>query len=266
MKCQLSCGIAVWLICAASLLAQSAPSSTEQKPSDTATKASGDDGLRQAKKGSAYGALDVLSDTMGVNFDPYLARVLHDVKLNWYNVIPQSAKAPIMRKGTVVIEFAILKDGRVSGMRLINSAGDVALDRGAWSGIVTSNPFPPLPAEFAGQYLGLRMKFLYNPSHDDLQAQGSSSDKPTWLDVSPAFLQLNSGATQQFSASAAANSAVIWNLSCAVAFCGSISVHGLYTAPRDVSNSMTVTVIATLAADPTRTGSAVVSLQPGPSR
>jgi len=129
----------------------------------------GDFGLGLGKQGAAYGALDVLSDTMGVDFGPYLQRVLHDVKMNWYNLIPESAKAPIMKKGNVGIEFAILKDGSVAGMKLVYSSGDVALDRGAWGGITASNPFPPLPTEFGGQYLALRFKFLYNPDKSELQ-------------------------------------------------------------------------------------------------
>ena len=129
----------------------------------------GDFGLGLGKQGAAYGGLEVLSDTMGVDFGPYLARVLHDVKMNWYNLIPESAKAPIMKKGNVGIEFAILKDGSVAGMKLVYSSGDVALDRGAWGGITASNPFPPLPTEFKGQYLALRFKFLYNPDKSELQ-------------------------------------------------------------------------------------------------
>jgi TonB family protein len=129
----------------------------------------GDFGLGLGKQGAAYGALDVLSDTMGVDFEPYLERVLHDVKINWYNLIPESAKAPIMKKGNVSIEFDILKDGSVAGMKLVYSSGDVALDRGAWGGITSSNPFPPLPPEFHGQYLALRFKFLYNPDKSEMQ-------------------------------------------------------------------------------------------------
>jgi len=129
----------------------------------------GDFGLGLGKQGAAYGALDVLSDTMGVDFGPYLDRVLHDVKMNWYNLIPESAKAPILKKGNVSIEFAILKDGSVAGMKLVYTSGDTALDRGAWGGITASNPFPPLPREFGGQYLALRFKFLYNPDRNELQ-------------------------------------------------------------------------------------------------
>jgi TonB family protein len=129
----------------------------------------GDFGLGLGKQGAAYGGLEVLSDTMGVDFGPYLARVLHDVKMNWYNLIPESARAPIMKKGNVGIEFAILKDGSVQGMKLVYTSGDTALDRGAWGGITASNPFPPLPTEFGGPYLLLRFKFLYNPDKSDLQ-------------------------------------------------------------------------------------------------
>jgi TonB family protein len=118
---------------------------------------------------AAMGPLEVLSDTMGVDFGPYLQRVLHDVKVNWYNLIPESARAPIMKKGKVTIEFAILKNGSVAGMKLVSTSGDVALDRGAWGGITSSNPFPPLPSEFGGQYLALRFAFYYNPDRADLQ-------------------------------------------------------------------------------------------------
>jgi TonB family protein len=130
----------------------------------------GDYGVGLGRQPTAtMGPMDILSDTMGVDFGPYLQRVLHDVRINWYNLIPESAKAPIMKKGKVSIEFAIMKDGRVQGMRLIGSSGDVALDRGAWGGITASDPFPPLPSEYGGQYLALRFHFFYNPDKSDLQ-------------------------------------------------------------------------------------------------
>jgi TonB C terminal len=129
----------------------------------------GNYGFGNGKPTAAMGPLEVLTDTMGVDFGPYLQRVLHDVRLNWYNLIPESAKPPILKKGKLTIEFAILKDGTVAGMKLAATSGDVALDRGAWGGITASNPFPPLPAEFGGQYLGLRFTFYYNPDRGELQ-------------------------------------------------------------------------------------------------
>ena len=129
----------------------------------------GDYGLCQGRQPTdVVGNMDVLSDTQGVDFGPYLARVLHDVKLNWYNLIPEVARPPIMKKGKVSIEFAITKQGQVAGMRLVGPSGDVSLDRAAWGGITGSNPFPPLPNEFNGQYLALRFHFYYNPDKNDL--------------------------------------------------------------------------------------------------
>ena len=74
-----------------------------------------------------------------------------------------------MKKGKVGIEFAILKDGRVAGMKYVFMSGDVALDRAAYGGITASDPFPPLPKEFAGQYLALRFGFYYNPAPGEMQ-------------------------------------------------------------------------------------------------
>jgi TonB family protein len=125
-------------------------------------------GLGGGRGGGVQGNLEVLSDTMGVDFGPYLARVLHDVRNNWYNLIPEVARAPLMKKGKVAIEFAILKDGSVAGLKLDAPSGDVSLDRAAWGGITASNPFPPLPNEFGGQYLLLRFRFYYNPDRHDL--------------------------------------------------------------------------------------------------
>jgi TonB family protein len=109
------------------------------------------------------GALDILSDTQGVDFGPYLQRVLHDVKMNWYAIIPEEAKDPLFKQGKVAIEFVITPNGEIEGMALRLPSGDVALDRAAWGGIKGSNPFPPLPKEFHGPYLALRFHFYYNP-------------------------------------------------------------------------------------------------------
>ena len=133
----------------------------------------GDMGLGQRQPTARVGPYELTSDTMGVDFGPYMQRVLHDVKRNWYAVIPESAMPPILKKGKVSIEFVILKNGQIAGMRYVpdGSSGDVALDRAAYGGITSSNPFPPLPKEFSGQYLGLRFTFYYNPDRNQADLQ-----------------------------------------------------------------------------------------------
>jgi TonB family protein len=116
--------------------------------------------------------VEILSDTVGVDFEPYLQRAGYLIRRDWYNLIPEAAKPPIMKKGLVVIEFAILKDGRLAGLRLVKSSGEVALDRASSGGIKDSEPFPPLPAAFKGEYLKLRVKFYYN------LASGEADEEP----------------------------------------------------------------------------------------
>lgn len=127
----------------------------------------GDLGLGQRQTHAQVGPMEVLTDTEGVDFGPYLAQVLQIVKRNWYNIIPESAYPPLSKKGKVYIEFAITKTGQVQGLSLVRGSGDVALDRAAYGGIQFSNPFPPLPRQFGGPYLGLRFLFYYNPDPNE---------------------------------------------------------------------------------------------------
>ena len=129
----------------------------------------GDYGSGRGGSARTAGNLEVLSDTQGVDFGPYLSRVLQAVKMNWYNLIPEAARPPLLERGKVSIEFAILPDGKVAGMHIIGPSGDVSLDRAAWGGITASNPFAPLPSEFHGPYLALRFHFYYNPQKGDMQ-------------------------------------------------------------------------------------------------
>ncbi len=132
--------------------------------------AGGDYGLGAGRQGgSVHSQLDILSDTQGVDFGPYLERILHTVRMNWYNLIPEVARPPLMKKGKVSIEFAITKNGQIAGMRLVGQSGDVSLDRAAWGGITASNPFPPLPSEYKSQYFALRFHFYYNPDKNDMR-------------------------------------------------------------------------------------------------
>ncbi len=115
------------------------------------------------------GDLEILSDTMGVDFGPYMRRLRQAVQEHWDPLIPQSAMPPEMKRGTVIIEFAILKDGKVAGLRVITPSGDTALDRAAYGAITYAIPLPQLPANFNGDYLLLRAHFLYNPDKNDLE-------------------------------------------------------------------------------------------------
>lgn len=113
--------------------------------------------------------MEILSDTLGVDFGPYMKRLHYAVQNSWDPLIPESARPPVMKKGVVVIRFRIEKDGRVTGMKLEASSGDVALDRAAWGAITDAIPLPQLPVQFTGEFLELRALFFYNPDRNDLK-------------------------------------------------------------------------------------------------
>lgn len=182
------------------------------------------------------GGIEVLSDTKGVDFGPYLSELSETVRENWNSRMPPSVYPPISKKGRVSIEFVVMKDGKVSGMAMHGSSYDVALDRAAWASISSSSPFAPLPEAFTGPTLGLRFFFYYNVPASQ-------------IGVSPCKdVRVPAASTQQFRAlGKGADTTVTWSVSgpgCVKAACGTISDQGLYTAPVDIPKPATVLVEA----------------------
>ena len=90
---------------------------------------------------------------------------------------------------------------------------------------------------------------------------------PVSVSISPTSVQLLIGGHQQFTATVTGttNTAVSWNLAgsgCSGAACGTISASGLYTAPSAVPSPPQISVTATSLADPTKSGTAAVTIVP----
>ncbi len=119
------------------------------------------DELRQAPApGINKSSLELLSDPQGVDFKPYLIRILATVRRNWMSIIPESAR--LGRRGRVVLQFIVSKDGSVPKLVIALPSGADALDRAAVAGVSASTPFPPLPTEFKGREVRLQFAFTYN--------------------------------------------------------------------------------------------------------
>lgn len=111
-------------------------------------------------RGEIGNGVEILTDTQGVDFKPYLQRVIDAVRRNWYAVMPEMAY--LGRKGRVVVTFAIEQNGSVPGLLLESPSGTASFDQAAQAAINASNPFPPLPSQFHGPELRLRFFFFYN--------------------------------------------------------------------------------------------------------
>src|SRR4029077_1893933 len=108
-------------------------------------------------------ALEVLGDIAGVDLRQYLRDVARSIRINWQAARIADAQPPSNKAGCATIEFAIQKDGKLTGMKLVQSSGDATLERAACAGVTDSAPFHPLLEQFTGESLGLRFHFRYNP-------------------------------------------------------------------------------------------------------
>jgi len=106
--------------------------------------------------------LEVLSDTKGVDFKPYLNGILKQIYGGWVKLMPAEARPPQVMQGVTDIRFTINPDGTVAAIHLEKSAEDEALNRAARGSITGVGQFPPLPKEFHGPELVLRIHYLYN--------------------------------------------------------------------------------------------------------
>jgi hypothetical protein len=117
---------------------------------------------RGSSGGQAFGGIEMLTPTQGVDFDGYLQRVYFTVRRNWYAVMPESVE--LGERGMVVLVFRIMRDGSVPSEypMIQRNSGKEPLDRAAYSSVRASSPFENLPPQFSGPYIELRYTYLYN--------------------------------------------------------------------------------------------------------
>ncbi len=111
---------------------------------------------------SVRNGVEILSDTNGVDFGPYIQQALQLIKRSWLSLIPEEARPHGTLRGETLIRLTILPDGRIRAMHLDESSHNVDIDRAAWGGITGVGQFPALPPEFKGPSLELRIDFFTN--------------------------------------------------------------------------------------------------------
>jgi TonB family protein len=106
-------------------------------------------------------AADILSDTQGVDFTPYMRQTLAMIEKSWVSSLPEEV-AHTNKSQETVIRFTISRDGAISAMELVESARQLGIDRAAWGSVTSVAPLPSLPADFNGSSLILRIHFRVN--------------------------------------------------------------------------------------------------------
>jgi TonB family protein len=90
-------------------------------------------------------------DSANFPFTYYLRQVTGRIEENWVR--------PQQHLGRVVVYFRIKRDGTILEPQVQESSRNQAVDLLASGAIKRSEPFPPLPVEFSGDYLGIYLCF-----------------------------------------------------------------------------------------------------------
>jgi hypothetical protein len=126
----------------------------------------GGHGGRGGGGAQAGNGVTILTPTEGVDFQSYINRLLAKLKQNWVTAMPESFW--LGDKGIVAISFRIDRDGSFPGesLSLDRTSGKEPLDTAAESAIRATSPFEPLPPQFKGPFIDLRIGFYYNIQPD----------------------------------------------------------------------------------------------------
>ena len=85
----------------------------------------------------------------------YLSIVFGKIRDEWENPVQSSSNL------MTTIYFRILRDGNIVETKVEKTSGSDLFDQSAMRAIISGAPFPPLPNEFSGEYLGIHLEFEY---------------------------------------------------------------------------------------------------------
>jgi TonB family protein len=101
-------------------------------------------------------------DAKGVEFGPWLARFVAQVRRNWF--IPMAA---MTMHGHVVVTFNVHKDGRITDVSVAKPSLIDAFTLSARNAILASNPTVPLPPEYPDDKAFFTVTFFFNENPGD---------------------------------------------------------------------------------------------------
>ena len=109
--------------------------------------------------GQEYGLGDGISaatvDGAGFGSSYYLSLIFGRIRDLWDNPVEASATL------RVTVYFKITREGQIFDAQVEKSSGIELFDEAAKRAVLTGAPFPPLPSEYTGSYLGIHLEFEY---------------------------------------------------------------------------------------------------------
>lgn len=143
---------------------ESKESAKKAEPTNTSTQATNSTsssvvaskGTGMNLAGGYHGSLSL--DNVNFPFTYYLILIRDKISEHWD---PNFDPLPLGGGQGVVIAFKIQKDGNISEPFIEKTSGAAYLDQSALRAVLSAVPFPPLPKEFAEDYLGIHFGFEY---------------------------------------------------------------------------------------------------------
>jgi TonB family protein len=140
------------------------PTSTQKKGEATAQGSGAGTGVRFGfgsgpGEGPGSGSYSSQIGMSNFPFTYYLQIIIDRVSSNWFtSLVDPGLKGSFQ----TTVFFKILRTGRISGLKIEVSSGVRSLDLSALRAIQTAEPFPILPREYEGDYLGIHLIFEHS--------------------------------------------------------------------------------------------------------
>jgi TonB family protein len=143
----------------------SAPSETAKTGPDAAggqAEGAGGSGIRIGVGGPGGGGGSGFDSQIGLSSFPYtyyLQAVMDRVSANWFTSLVDPG---VRGHYQSVVYFRIQRNGRITDLGVKESSGIESLDLSALRAVQRSTPFPPLPADYGEDYLGIFLIFEHS--------------------------------------------------------------------------------------------------------
>jgi protein TonB len=115
-----------------------------------------ENGARGVPTGTGQQMGPLFFDPQGADFTLWVNHFKNEVYNNW--IVPTPA---LFFRGHVDFEFTVERNGTVSSVKLLKSAGQPALDRAAENALKASRLLP-LPADYGPPRITIQVAFYYN--------------------------------------------------------------------------------------------------------
>lgn len=113
-------------------------------------------GAPQKEAAVTEGSSGLKIDTKDFPFAYYLAIMQNRIQRNWQ---PPYQASNLPEKSTTTIRFQVLKSGKIVSVQIEQSSGRYLFDQAAQRAVYSADPLPPLPEDFAGEFLSVHIEF-----------------------------------------------------------------------------------------------------------